>query len=1571
MNKQDFYPGTNGFYAGISDSPVRHSLPCPKKQVEQDGFILPDSEPNLIAIMDNISEAVYSIDKNYKILFANSAYLENVFYSTGQRVKPGFCLLDLKASEEAMNEWKGYLDRALSGESFNVNATLVLKGNPSNRNVSFNPIRKGDEITGVACFSKDVSEIRLNEERLRKSEIRFRSLIENSHDGIALLNKESRWIYASPSIERILGFSAEELLASDPILNMHPEDSDAVINLIRQLHPRFGETAHAVYRVKNKSGNWQWVRSNITNMLQEPAIQAFVFNYDDITASKIAKEEIRKNHEEIRQAAERQASIINSLSDHIALLDENGVIIEVNDSWKKFADENQLHHHNYGIGYNYLEISEKASGEDEASGKAIAKGIRDVLAGRSCCFDMEYPCHSPAENRWFKVAVTPLSSVGKSGAVVAHLNITARKSAELQIEFDRKNRDALINNTLDFIWSLDKNMKLITGNNSFLEMMKMLSGVELMPGDDLIIDVGLPENIAEKWKNAYQRALGGESFNEEIYNDIHSGIWAENTFNPILENGQVIGVACYSRDITERKRTEQRLRQSERMMAEAESVAHFGSWELELTDLTDTRNNTLNWSDEVFRIFGYEPGQFETCNEIFFNAVHPDDQALVKMVVRKAIDENSKYSHDHRILKPDGTIRWVHEEAKIILDKKTGKPAKMIGMVVDITERKEAEERVLQAELNYREIFEKASDAIFVHDLRTGKILDVNLKTSELTGYTKEELLEKELESLMANTPGFTITEAAIHMKKAIDKGQHLFEWKAKQKDGSIFWTEVSLVRANIAGIERILAFYRLIDDRKEAEGKLLQTELLLSEAQELAKVGNWNHDLRNNKIFWSMGMRITYGVDHEFEPTFEAFVSALHPEDRSHVVEKYLNAQESGEAFEDEFRIVRSDGQVRSLYSQTRFDLDDDGKLLRVFGISQDITERKLAETSVRISNERYELATKATNDAIWDWNLLTDEVYWSEGYKTLFGYTRDKDEICVETWLNHIHPDDRERIVASLNQEIANSDSKSWQSEYRYIKADNSIAFVYDRGYIINDEAGKPVRMVGAMQDITKRKLTEDVLKKKTNDINKRVKELNCLYKISLILNNSCISMQDILQRCVDIIPNAYQYPEIACARISLDDNVFITDNFRETVWKQAVKIYTHDKYAGSIEVFYLEEKPEEYEGPFLKEELSLLNSLARNITISIEHRRSEDDLYKSEANLRTIFDHTDNAYILLDADYNVLSVNEVANDWTMTAFGGCIQNGKSLFSVIPDERKTPARQMLNQALSGNTLEYEDSYLLPEGSLKWFNERLSPVLNDKGEIIGICLTAKDITGRKIYELEREKMTAEIIQRIKDLEQFAYIVSHNLRAPVANIIGFANLLMDGRMDEEDSSEVLNGLSVSVNRLDNVIIDLNSILQVKREISEKKEQVRFADIVESIQHSICNLLEKEQVVIKCDFSEVNEMATFKSYLYSIFYNLISNSIKYRQPDLPPVIELKSWKNKEIIGLTFKDNGMGIDLERRSNEVFGLYKRFHPQAAEGKGMGLFMVKMQVETLGGKISVSSEVNRGTEFNIEFEM
>jgi DNA-binding response OmpR family regulator/signal transduction histidine kinase len=233
----------------------------------------------------------------------------------------------------------------------------------------------------------------------------------------------------------------------------------------------------------------------------------------------------------------------------------------------------------------------------------------------------------------------------------------------------------------------------------------------------------------------------------------------------------------------------------------------------------------------------------------------------------------------------------------------------------------------------------------------------------------------------------------------------------------------------------------------------------------------------------------------------------------------------------------------------------------------------------------------------------------------------------------------------------------------------------------------------------------------------------------------------------------------------------------------------------------------------------------------------------------------------------------------------------------------------------------------------------------------------------------ERTKMTADIVQRNKNLEQFSYIISHNLRAPVANILGLTNILQAIENDTAEGKKITGYLDTAAKNLDKVIRDINEILAMKHDVNERKQSIVFSSLLDEIMSGMQNNINEVPVHIISDFSQAEGMLTIKSYLYSIFSNLISNSIKYRQRFIKPVIEISSVRLKNKIQLIFKDNGLGIDIKKNGRDVFGLYKRFHNHV-EGKGMGLYMVKAQLETLGGAIFVESEVNKGTEFRIEFD-
>jgi PAS domain S-box-containing protein len=366
-------------------------------------------------------------------------------------------------------------------------------------------------------------------------------------------------------------------------------------------------------------------------------------------------------------------------------------------------------------------------------------------------------------------------------------------------------------------------------------------------------------------------------------------------------------------------------------------------------------------------------------------------------------------------------------------------------------------------------------------------------------------------------------------------------------------------------------------------------------------------------------------------------------------------------------------------------------------------------------------------------------------------------------------------------------------------------------------------------------------------------------------------------------------------------------------------------------------------------------------------IERKKSIDELRRSEANLKSIFNNTEIGYALIDNNGIILSFNKRLQDLYTQKNASKLATGISLSDSLNRDSNRIISKYIRQAIKeGNQVSFEMDYILPGQSGKTFTQiDIIPIKEGKNNM-GICIACQDITNRKQAELEREKLTADMVGRNRDLEQFTYILSHNLRAPVASMLGLTRVLDEMELSEEDRSFYNSQVYSSAEQLDEVIRDLNQVLNLRRSATESKEPINLYKLVERVKEDLYLLNVENTAQIEVDF-EIDEIYSLKSHFYTIFANLISNGIKFKKPDTHPVIRITTKQRDAKLLLSFLDNGIGIDLERKAEHMFGLYKRFHSHLS-GKGMGLYMTKAHVEILGGTISVESEVNKGTTFIID---
>ena len=438
----------------------------------------------------------------------------------------------------------------------------------------------------------------------------------------------------------------------------------------------------------------------------------------------------------------------------------------------------------------------------------------------------------------------------------------------------------------------------------------------------------------------------------------------------------------------------------------------------------------------------------------------------------------------------------------------------------------------------------------------------------------------------------------------------------------------------------------------------------------------------------------------------------------------------------------------------------------------------------------------------------------------------------------------------------------------------------------------------------EFIERKQAEEILRRRTYDLGERVKELNCLYSISRLVEKPGISLEEILQGTLDLIPPGWQYSEITCARIIIRDQEYKTSNFRETIWKQTSNIAVHSEVIGKVEVFYLEEKPEEHEGPFLKEERNLIYGVSQRLGLFIEQRQANEVLRESEERMRSvletspvgisIYDETGQCFLANDSLAEMIGATKEQvlqqnyNEVESWKISGTLDKAKSAIK----ENKNKRHELVGESTFAQTL-HLDCYLVPFAS---------------GQLL---FMAHDITARKQAEEEREmlydelkSLNLELEEKVKDRTKalelavqeanvanhsksnFLANMSHELRTPLNAVIGFSELLRDkyyGELNEKQADYIkeIIGSGKHLLSLINDILDLSKVEAGKMEL--EPSQVNIKDLLEN---SLVMIKEKaHKHGISLDLKVPEEMSELKIQaderkLKQVMFNLLSNAAKF-------------------------------------------------------------------------------------------
>jgi len=1012
-------------------------------------------------------------------------------------------------------------------------------------------------------------------------------------------------------------------------------------------------------------------------------------------------------------------------------------------------------------------------------------------------------------------------------------------------------------------------------------------------------------------------------------------------------------------DITNSERYYAELEKSNQRFEYVSKAANEVIWDLDLN------TKIIKYGGSYKEMFGYVLPDDKCKYENIPRMIHPEDKERVLKKIESTLkDKTKRYWEDYyKVIKKEGGIVYVYDRGYVIYDEKLNKPVRFVGATQDITQRKLDEEAMSEQIRKMNIVVESMTDPFFV----LGKELEVILANKaglELTKCSSKELIGKYIYNF-----DFVNEQRELFdlFKKAIDENKTFHEeFLIKDK-----WFDILLYPSEIG----LAVYSKDITEKKRRQEELEKNTKFIKEISdsspgfsfqlEFDKQLNPKLNFASEKAEEYWGFPVKSAVEGKSE-----LFSSIHKDDIKGFKAAVKNSVTNLVNLSFKYRLINIKTNetkwVRVAAIPTR--LNNNNTLVN--GVVIDITDEENYYNKLEEANLRYEHVSKATNNAIWELDLKTGMCTMGGAYEEMYGYKLKDDILSDEFHSILLHPDDLERVLKSKKDALSDISKRYWEITYRIVKNGGEVRHVQDRAYIVyNGNLNTPVKIIGSTQDITQSIKHEEEIKRNTKFI-EEISDSMQGFIFQTEYNELFVAKLNYASK------NAFDYWGITVEEVMEDgtkllDSIHfedITDVMNKRL--ESVKNLTNmnikfryvNKQTGDIKWVRAVAVPTRLDNGH-----TLVNGTIIDITETENYYNKLEEAtrryeYLSKATHETIWEmDLASRDILLGGGYREM-------------FGTEFPDNKIKFSqwesfVHPDDLKRVVNSM-EEVISDTSKRYwESSYRVLREDEKMFDvfERAYIVYDEKNMVpLKIIGSTQDVTELKKIQEERDAMFADLLKRNSALEQFTYMVSHNLRAPIANILGISAILEENDLDEKSRLEMNQMIQQSSSRLDEVIRDMNDVLSIKKNRDEEKTEVEFDTILSEIKDMEKHAIEKSKIKIISDLRKPHSVVSVKSFLFSIFQNLITNSIKYKR-ELNPYMKISSSEDERYVYLKFEDNGLGIDLHKNKDKIFGLYNRFHLNR-EGKGMGLFMVKNQVEALNGDISIESEVNKGTKFLIK---
>jgi two-component system sensor histidine kinase/response regulator len=492
-------------------------------------------------------------------------------------------------------------------------------------------------------------------------------------------------------------------------------------------------------------------------------------------------------------------------------------------------------------------------------------------------------------------------------------------------------------------------------------------------------------------------------------------------------------------------------------------------------------------SDGVRALWGYEPEEFLNNNRFWIDRLHPEDTDRVVAGLGVVLAAGH-YNHEYRFRTQSGEYRWVRDELRVVRGP-AGEPLEIVGHCFDITERKEAEAALHESEARYALVTEATLDGIFDWNLKTGDS-HLSPRFKEILGYTSDGRAGDDLTNDCAFFFSRLHADDLTWLNDLVGRPQsgrplETFEREVRfrRREGGYCWVAArgQVVRDTSGLPIRFIGAVHDITERKRARDSAAFLAAIVQSSED-SIVGT---GLDGRILSWNTSSERLWG--YAAAEVIGKHLKILFLPERAHEIDGSLEMIRHDDPIKRfETVRVRKDGSLLAVSVILSPVKDTDGNLLGVAAIYRNITERKRAEdqllaakqvaeasaASLRASEERYELATQATYDGIFDWNLATGESYLSPRFKEILGYSADELPNELATFVERVHPEDRDRLSVRISGSLPQTQVETFEDEVRVCRKDGNLCWVASRGRLVRSPVGKPLRFIGSIRDITVRK-------------------------------------------------------------------------------------------------------------------------------------------------------------------------------------------------------------------------------------------------------------------------------------------------------------------------------------------------------------------------------------------------------------------------------------------------------------------------------------------------------------------